>query len=211
MKRQRKRQFRSFRASFSFAVELLSARLSDKCVSVTLNFRPCSPQLLGFVHISVSLVNISLSYPLSFFRARKALEGEISSSPQKASRDIVVQEMLYLHEKGKRYITPWTLSCVFNGTFANIRKATALWRLRPKVVMSRSFTRVFIPSRHASYHLIYCCFVLYSLNILMYVVHDYDFCYLLTCSTTQVYLDLLHLEYLNISFAIKGYVYTPSI
>lgn len=192
MKRQRKWQFRSLRASFSFAgiikrVSLWQMRLGNLELSA-----PCPAATLGFLYMPVFLVNISLSYLLSFFRPRKALEGEISSSPQKAAKAIVVQEMPYLHEKKKRNITPWTLSCVFNGTFANIPEATAPWRLWPKVVMSRSLTWVFIPSRHVLYYLIYYCFRLYSLNILMHIARDYDFCYLLTCSTTQVYFDLLN-------------------
>jgi len=130
LKSQRNRQFRSLRASFSFAAELLSARLWQLRLC-NLELSALFATILGF--IPVSLVNISLGYPLSFFKAREALEGE-----RKEHQDIVVQERPYLREKGKRNITPWTLSYVSNGTFANIRKATALWRLRLKVVMSRS-------------------------------------------------------------------------
>lgn len=167
LKSQRKRQLRSLWASFWFVAELLSARIWQLRLC-NLELSALFATILGF--IPVSLVNISLGYPLSFFRVREALERE-----RKEHRDIVMQE-LYLREKEKRSITPWTLS--FRTIFLQISgkpPSCSVYDQRwlcPAVYSSFHLV-------HTRYYLIYYCFVFYSLNKLMQVAHD--FCFLLFC------------------------------
>lgn len=144
LKSQRERQFRSLRAFFSFAAELLSARLWQLRLR-DLELSALFVTILGF--IPVSLVNISLGYPLSFLKPREALEGVTSSNPQRASWYCGARTTIFAWKRKEKYNAMDTLPC-FEWHFCKYPGSHRPVAFTTKGGYVPQFIRVFIPPTH---------------------------------------------------------------